>query len=260
MIILPNQVTQALNILENAGFDAYIVGSCVRELIMGNSPQDYDIVTNAEINDIMFAFRDYRISDEGIQRGEILVTIVGMIISISPYRREVVGNRVMYAENLETDLSRRGFTMDAMAYSTREGLIDLYGGKSCLTGEEKRVVAIGETITRTVKADKGKPVSEAYYDMAFSFTTEPSRILRAIRYCAEREFVIDEQTRAATCTLAGEEIREDGVAENAIDAGSKLKTDWEAHNLYWGGAAGAFLGLCRRTGFCHSLSLPRSCV
>lgn len=197
MIILPSQVTQALNILETAGFDAYIVGSCVRELIMGNSPQDYDIVTSADINEIMFAFRDYRISDEGIQRGEILVTIVGMIISISPYRREVVGNRVMYAENLEIDLSRRGFTMDAMAYSTREGLIDLYGGKSCLTGEEKRVVAIGETITRTTKDEKGKPVSEAYYDMAFSFTTEPSRILRAIRYCAEREFVIDEQTRAA---------------------------------------------------------------
>jgi len=197
MIILPSQVTQALTVLENAGFDAYIVGSCVRELLMGNSPQDYDIVTNAEINDIMFAFRDYRISDEGIQRGEILVTVVGMIISISPYRREVVGNRVMYAENLETDLSRRGFTMDAMAYSPREGLIDLYGGKSCLTGEEKRVVAIGETITRTIKDDKGKPVSEAYYEMARSFTMEPSRILRAIRYCAEREFVIDEPTRAA---------------------------------------------------------------
>lgn len=197
MIILPSQVTQAITVLENAGFDAYIVGSCVRELVMGNSPQDYDIVTNAEINDIMFAFRDYRISDDGIQRGEILVTVVGMIISISPYRREVVGNRVMYAENLEIDLSRRGFTMDAMAYSPREGLIDLYGGKSCLTGEEMRVVAIGETITRTTKDEKGRPSSEAYYDMSRSFTMDPSRILRAIRYCAEREFVIDEPTRAA---------------------------------------------------------------
>ncbi len=197
MIILPAQVTEAITVLENAGHDAYIVGSCVRELIMGNSPQDYDIVTNAEINDIMFAFRDYRISDEGIKRGEILVTVVGMIISVSPYRREVIGNRVMYAQDLETDLSRRGFTMDAMAYSPREGLIDLYGGKSCLTGEEKRVVAIGENITRTVKDEKGKPVTESYYDMSRSFTTDPSRILRAIRYCAEREFVIDDATRAA---------------------------------------------------------------
>ena len=197
MIILPAQVTEAITVLENAGHDAYIVGSCVRELLMGNSPQDYDIVTNAEINDIMFAFRDYRISDEGIKRGEILVTVVGMIISVSPYRREVVGDRVMYANDLETDLSRRGFTMDAMAYSPREGLIDLYGGKSCLTGEEKRVVAIGENITRTVKDEKGKPVTESYYDMSRSFTTDPSRILRAIRYCAEREFVIDDATRAA---------------------------------------------------------------
>lgn len=197
MIILPNQVTEAITVLENAGYEAYIVGSCVRELIMGNSPQDYDIVTNAEINDILFAFRDYRISDEGIKRGEILVTVVGMIISVSPYRREVVGNRVMYASDLETDLSRRGFTMDAMAYSPREGLIDLYGGKACLSGEEKRVVAIGENITRTTKDDKGRPVTETYFDMSRSFTIEPSRILRAIRYCAEREFVIDESTRAA---------------------------------------------------------------
>lgn len=196
MIILPAQVTEAISVLENAGYDAYIVGSCVRELIMGNDPQDYDIVTNAEINDILFAFRDYRISDDGIQRGEILVTVVGMIISISPYRREVVGNRVMYAQDLETDLSRRGFTIDAMAYSPRGGLIDLYGGKGCLTGEELRVVAIGENVTKTRK-ENGKPVTESYFDMSRSFTTEPSRILRAIRYCAEREFVIDEPTRAA---------------------------------------------------------------
>ena len=196
MIILPAQVTEAIGVLENEGYEAYVVGSCVRELLIGNTPQDFDIVTNAEINDILFAFRDYRISDEGIQRGEILVTVVGMIISVSPFRREVVGNRVMYADKLETDLARRGFTMDAMAYSTKEGLIDLYGGKGCLTGDEKRVVAIGENITRNTK-ENGKPVTETYYDMSFSFTNEPSRILRAIRYCAEREFVIDEATRAA---------------------------------------------------------------
>ncbi len=196
MIILPAQVTEAIGVLEEAGYDAYVVGSCVRELLIGNNPQDFDIVTNAEINDILFAFRDYRISEESIQRGEILVTVVGMIISVSPYRREVVGNRVMYAKDLETDLNRRGFTMDAMAYSTKEGLIDLYGGKSCLSGEEKRVVAIGESITRTVR-EGGKPITESYYDMSASFTNEPSRILRAIRYCAEREFVIDEATRAA---------------------------------------------------------------
>ncbi|MBQ9947609.1 MAG: CCA tRNA nucleotidyltransferase [Oscillospiraceae bacterium] len=196
MIILPAQVTEAITVLENAGYDAYIVGSCVRELIMGNNPQDYDIITNAEINDILFAFREYRISDEGIQRGEILVTVVGMFISISPYRREVVGNRVMYTDSLEVDLSRRGFTIDAMAYCPRLGLVDLYGGKGCLAGEEKRVVAIGETITKTTK-ENGKPVTESYYDMSRSFTMEPSRILRAIRYCAEREFVIDDSTRAA---------------------------------------------------------------
>lgn len=194
MIILPSQVTEALERLEGAGFEAYVVGSCVRELILGRSPQDFDIVTNAEINDIMFAFRDYRISDEGMQRGEILVTIVGMVIQVSPYRREVVGNRVMYAQDLETDLARRGFTMNAMAYSPRTGLIDPYDGRGALTGEIKQIVAIGENVTVNVKVG-GKPTAETVYDMSKSFTIQPSRLLQAIRYCAEDEYEIEERTR-----------------------------------------------------------------
>ncbi|MDE7360739.1 MAG: HD domain-containing protein [Oscillospiraceae bacterium] len=194
MIILPSQVTEALERLESAGFEAYVVGACVRELILGRSPQDFDIVTNAEINDIMFAFRDYRISDEGMSRGEILVTIVGMIIQVSPYRREVVGNRVMYAQDLETDLARRGFTMNAMAYSPKSGLIDPYDGRGALTGEIKQVVAIGENVTVNVKVG-GKPTAETVYDMSKSFTIKPSRLLQAIRYCSEDEYEIEEQTR-----------------------------------------------------------------
>lgn len=198
MIILPEQVNKAIEILENSGYDAYIVGACVRELILGNSPQDFDIVTNAGINDILFAFRDYRISDEGLPRGEILVTVVGMVIQISPYRREVVGNRVMYAEDLETDLFRRGFTMNAMAYSPRIGLVDPYGGRSCLNGEVKRVVAVGENVTvpAAKPAKKNAPAEpETYYDMSRCFTTDPIRLLSAIRYCAEDEYEIEEQTR-----------------------------------------------------------------
>lgn len=229
MIILPEQVTKAIDVLERSGYDAYIVGECVRELLLGNNPQDYDIVTNAGINDILFAFRDYRISDEGMKRGEVLVTVVGMIIQVSPYRREVVGNRVIYAEDLETDLFRRGFTMNAMAYSPRSGLIDPFGGRaslrpdpSALAEEEReeeregltpdpeeeskinrrtgvtrlpaRVIAIGETQSRTSK-DSGKSVTESWYDMSRCFTSDPSRLLEAIRYCSEGEFVIEEQTR-----------------------------------------------------------------
>lgn len=229
MIILPEQVTQAVQVLENAGFDAYIVGECVRELLLGNNPQDYDIVTNASINDILFAFRDYRISDEGMKRGEVLVTVVGMIIQVAPYRREVVGNRVIYAEELETDLFRRGFTMNAMAYSPRTGLIDPFGGRASLrpapemmsdniyaAPEEAlvqaheeisanrssvarlpaRVIAIGEMQSRTTK-ENGKTVTESWYDMSKCFTSDPSRILEAIRYCSEDEYVIEDKTRDA---------------------------------------------------------------
>ncbi len=189
MIILPAPVIEALERLESAGFEAYVVGACVRELILGNSPQDYDIVTNADINDIMFAFREYRISDEGMSRGEILVTVVGMVIQVSPYRREVVGNRVMYADDLETDLARRGFTMNAMAYSPKAGLIDPYDGRGALTGEIKQIVAIGENVTVNVKVG-GKPTAETIYDMSKSFTIKPSRLLKAIRYCSEDEYEI----------------------------------------------------------------------
>ena len=190
MIILPQQITEVLEKLENAGFEAYIVGACVRELILKRNPQDFDVVTNAEINDIMFAFRDYRISDEGRERGEILVTILGMVVQISPYRREVVGNRVMYADSLDVDLKRRGFTMNAMAYSPKEGLIDPYDGKSALTGEIKQIVAIGENVTINTKSEV-----TAVYDMSGSFTTQPSRLLEAIRYCSEDEYEIEEKTR-----------------------------------------------------------------
>ena len=226
MIILPEQVTQAIGVLEKAGYDAYIVGDCVRELLLGNNPQDYDIVTNAGINDILFAFREYRISEEGMKRGEVLVTVVGMIIQVSPYRREVVGNRVMYAEDLETDLFRRGFTMNAMAYSPRTGLVDPFGGRAALrpdpaevVAEEReeeqeglipdsaaeinrrtgvvrlpaRVIAIGEMQSRTVK-ENGKSTTESWYDMSRCFTSDPSRILEAMRYCAEDEYVIEEKT------------------------------------------------------------------
>ena len=183
MIILPQQVTEAINILENSGYDAYVVGECVREMVLGNSPQDFDIVTNAGINDILFAFRDYRISDDGMARGEIMVTILGMVIAVSPYRREVVGSRVIYAPDLETDLARRGFTMNAMAYSTKEGLIDPYDGKGALLGDEvKKIVAIGENVTVNVKVG-GLPVAQTIYDMTKSLSICPSRLLEAIRYC-----------------------------------------------------------------------------
>lgn len=191
---LPEQVAEVLKKLEGAGFDAYIVGDCVRELILGNSPQDYDVVTNAELSDILFTFREYRISEEGSVRGEILVTILGMVIEISPYRREVVGNRVMYAPDLQTDLSRRGFTMQAMAYSPKAGLIDPYDGRSAITGEVKKVVAIGENVTVNVRSGN-KQIEQTVYDMSRSFTMKPSRLLEAIRWTAEDEYDIDEKTR-----------------------------------------------------------------
>lgn len=196
MIILPEQVNKAIEMLEAEGYDAYIAGGCVRELLVGESIPDFDIATNAGINDILYTFRDYRISDEGKSRGEILVTIAGVIIQIAPYRKGVVGNRVFYAETLEEDLFCRGFSVDAMAYSPKDGLIDPFGGHLCMSEDKKLLVAVGENTTRTVKVN-GKKTTEEFYDMSRCFTDKPSRILEAVRRCAEEDYSIEENTRLA---------------------------------------------------------------
>lgn len=196
MINIPNQVLEAINLLEKDGFEAFAVGACIRDLLLGENPLDFDIITNASVSDIQFTFRNYRITDDRIKQGELLVTMLGMIIQISPYRSEVVGNRVVWAEDVNTDLARRGFSMNAIAYNPRRGFLDPYSGRECVNSTKRIISAIGEIKTVTEKQN-GKSVTVAVYDMSRSFAIEPVRILSVIRYAAERDFTVDSATKTA---------------------------------------------------------------
>lgn len=200
VIALPSQVETALTILSSAGFEAYVVGGCVRDSLLGIVPNDWDITTSAHPNDTVKAFADYRVVETGIKHGTVGVLIDGMLLEITTYRNdgEYLDNRhpinVTFSDRVEDDLLRRDFTVNAMAYHPERGLIDLFGGRSDLSARVIRCV--GEPETR--------------------FREDGLRILRAVRFASVLEFSVEENTARAVkgcCSLlqniAAERVREE---------------------------------------------------
>lgn len=199
-IILPTPVARALSVLEVCGYGAYIVGGCVRDSILGRTPNDWDITTNATPEQMKTCFADFRVIETGIRHGTLTVIIDGMQLEITTYRNdgEYLDNRhpvqVTFSEKIEDDLSRRDFTVNAMAYHPQKGLVDLFGGREDL--QTKTVRAVGDAKTR--------------------FEEDGLRILRAIRFASVLDFSIDENTAKAVhaCKnllsgIAAERIREE---------------------------------------------------
>ena len=120
---LPQDVLFILDTLNNSGFEAYVVGGCVRDSLIGKKPKDWDICTNAKPKDTMEVFKNYHIIPTGLQHGTITVMLNGEGYEITTYR--VDGDysdgrhpdKVSFTSNLSEDLSRRDFTINAMAYS-----------------------------------------------------------------------------------------------------------------------------------------------
>ena len=200
MIKIPSIVEQAIGRLEAAGFEAWAVGGCVRDSLLGRVPNDWDITTSAHPTDVAAVFSDCRTVETGIQHGTLTVILDGMPLEITTYRADgaYVDNRhpvqVSFSERVEDDLSRRDFTVNAMAYHPARGLVDLFGGKNDL---ERRVIAcVGDPKTR--------------------FCEDGLRILRAIRFAAVLDFEIEPATASAihACrfllsNIAAERIREE---------------------------------------------------
>ena len=199
-ITLPLPVTRALSILESCGYKAYIVGGCVRDSLLGRIPNDWDITTNATPQEMKVCFADFRVIETGIQHGTLTVIVDGMQLEITTYRNdgEYLDNRhpvqVTFSKNIEDDLSRRDFTVNAMAYHPQRGLVDLFGGNEDL--QAKIIRAVGDAKTR--------------------FEEDGLRILRAIRFASVLDFEIDEDTAKAvhSCKnllfgIAAERIREE---------------------------------------------------
>ncbi len=188
MIILPPNVGSIIKKLQNAGFDAYAVGGCVRDVLLGKTPHDWDITTDAKPNEVKKLFR--RTIDTGIQHGTVTVMIkdeAGKLTGyeVTTYRidGEYEDSRhpkeVTYTADLKEDLRRRDFTINAMAYNDRSGLIDIFGGKKDL--EEQIIRAVGDPAER--------------------FSEDALRILRAYRFAAQLGFRIEAATVLAASGL-----------------------------------------------------------
>ena len=184
-ITLHNDVMDILGRLESAGFEAYAVGGCVRDSLMGRVAGDCDITTSALPEETKAVFSDLRTIDTGIKHGTVTVLFGGEPYEITTYRvdGEYADNRhpdsVSFTASLEEDLARRDFTVNAMAYSDSRGLVDLFGGRDDI--ERRRIRAVGDPEKR--------------------FTEDALRMLRALRFASVLDFEIETVTREAIFTL-----------------------------------------------------------
>ena len=178
---LPENVKYILATLEAAGYNAHIVGGSVRDLLLGKQPDDFDITTSALPEETKSVFATERTVDTGIQHGTVSLILEGRAYEITTYRLdgEYKDSRhpeaVYFTKKIEEDLSRRDFTVNAMAYNYTTGLVDPFGGREDL--ERKIIRAVGDADVR--------------------FGEDALRILRGIRFSSVLGFDIDEDTSIA---------------------------------------------------------------
>ena len=183
-IQVPEAARRIIEQLNTSGFEAYVVGGCVRDSLLGRQPEDWDITTSAKPEQVKEIFN--RTVDTGIQHGTVTVLIDHEGYEVTTYRidGEYEDGRhpksVEFTGNLLEDLKRRDFTINAMAYSDREGLVDAFDGVKDLEGRVIRCV--------------GNPLDR--------FTEDALRILRAIRFSAQLGFDMEAETRAAISVIA----------------------------------------------------------
>lgn len=175
---MPKNVDTAIDLLQSAGFEAYAVGGCVRDSLLGKTPNDWDITTSAKPEDMKSVFADFHCIDTGIKHGTVTVVIDGEPLEITTFRLdgEYEDNRhpksVTFTSNLGADLGRRDFTVNAMAYSKMTGTVDLFGGQNDL--KSKIIRCVGDPDRR--------------------FNEDALRILRALRFASALDFEIEEKT------------------------------------------------------------------
>ncbi len=183
-IDLPENVKNIIEELNKAGYEAYAVGGCVRDSILGRVPNDWDITTNAKPLDVKSIFR--RTVDTGLKHGTVTVLIGKEPYEVTTYRidGEYEDSRhpkeVSFTSDLKEDLLRRDFTINAMAYNDTDGLVDIFGGMEDI--EAKVIRCVGEPRER--------------------FSEDALRLLRAIRFAAQLGYNIEEKTYEAIKELS----------------------------------------------------------
>lgn len=183
-IELPKKVSEIINRLQSNGYEAYAVGGCVRDSILGREPQDWDITTSAKPEQVKALF-EYTI-DTGIQHGTVTVMLDHEGFEVTTYRIDGEyedarhPKEVIFTSQLIEDLKRRDFTINAMAYNETDGLVDAFDG-------------IGDLQRKVIRC-VGNPMER--------FTEDALRILRAVRFAAQLDCVIDQATQEAITRLA----------------------------------------------------------
>lgn len=199
---MPKNVDTAINLLQSAGFEAYAVGGCVRDSLLGKTPNDWDITTSAKPEDMKSVFINFHCIDTGIKHGTVTVVIDDEPLEITTFRLdgEYEDNRhpksVTFTSNLGADLGRRDFTVNAMAYSKMTGTVDLFGGQNDL--KNKIIRCVGDPDRR--------------------FNEDALRILRALRFASALDFEIEEKTAQSllkNCALLGN-ISEERIAKELL--------------------------------------------
>lgn len=197
---IPKDAIEIINTIEKAGFEAYIVGGCVRDLLMGREPHDWDITTSAKPEEVKGIFR--RTYDTGIEHGTVTVILHEEHFEVTTYRIEGEykdfrrPEEVSFVEDITLDLSRRDFTMNAIAYHPERGFVDPYEGQKDI---DRRCI-------RSVR------------NAAERFHEDALRILRALRFSAQLGFEIEEDTikgikecRALLAYISKERIRDEFI-------------------------------------------------
>ncbi|QYE97467.1 CCA tRNA nucleotidyltransferase [Paraclostridium sordellii] len=180
-IKIPKDVEELIEEIYNNGYEAFIVGGCVRDSVIGLVPNDYDITTNATPNEIINIFKNYKVIETGIKHGTVTIIKNKSEYEITTYRidGEYKDNRrpdkVEFTSNIKKDLERRDFTINAIAYNSKVGLVDEFEG----------IRDINKKLIKTV----GSPEKR--------FKEDGLRIIRAVRFSAKLAFEIDKNTMEA---------------------------------------------------------------
>ena len=183
---MPSYVRRVMQVLDDAGHRGYIVGGSLRDLLLGGTPHDYDLTTDATPAEMERIFADFRVIPTGIQHGTLTVMCEGQPVEITTHRVDGAytdarhPEQVLFTRALAEDLSRRDFTVNAMAWHPETGLVDLFSGERDLKNR----------VLRTV----GDPEQR--------FSEDALRILRAFRFCAQLGFVIEEETARGAARMA----------------------------------------------------------
>lgn len=164
-----------------AGYEAYLVGGCVRDSLMGRTPHDWDVATSAEPQEVAALFKDQKVIETGLRHGTVTILAEGEPVEVTTYRIDGAytdGRRpdgVRFTRSLAEDVARRDFTINALAWNPAEGLRDLVGGE------------------RDLKAGIVRCIGDAEQ----RFSEDGLRLLRALRFSSELGFAIAPDTKAA---------------------------------------------------------------